>query len=158
MLIRFLADRPEAVPILASWFHDEWGRFDGRSRADIEAYLLEHISRGCLPVTFLLEAGSQIVGTVSLDASDLPPFYSVSSWLASLFVLPQARCQGIGTTLIHHAQQFALNRGLRPLYLWTTGSTRLYARCGWATVVRKDYHSHQVTVMQFRGNIGLDKR
>jgi GNAT superfamily N-acetyltransferase len=43
---------------------------------------------------------SNVIGTVSLDFSDLPSHDHLSPWLASLFVLPEARGQGTGTALI----------------------------------------------------------
>jgi GNAT superfamily N-acetyltransferase len=93
--------------MLAGWFHREWSTFDGRSVKVIEAQLAENLSRDSIPITFLAIEESILVGTVSLDLSDLPSHDHLSPWLASLFVLPAARGQGIGTDLIRHAQEFA---------------------------------------------------
>ena len=37
MEIRLLADAPDAIPVLAEWFHAEWHCYDGRCIAEIEA-------------------------------------------------------------------------------------------------------------------------
>jgi GNAT superfamily N-acetyltransferase len=150
MAILALADIPDAIPLLARWFHAEWHRFDGRSRQTIEAQLAENVSRDSIPITFLAQSHSEVVGTVSLDVSDLPAFDHLSPWLASLFVLPAARGAGIGTALVSHAQQFAASHEINPLYLWTPGSSRLYEKCGWTAFQRTEYNSHPITLMRFR--------
>lgn len=147
MTIRPLADFPERVPILARWFHAEWHDFDGRALPAIESQLCENLNRDRIPITFLALSGSELVGTVSLDLVDLPSFDHLSPWLASLYVLPEARRRGIGTALVQHAQRFALANAISPLYLWTSESTRLYEKCGWTILQRSTYNSHPVTLM-----------
>jgi GNAT superfamily N-acetyltransferase len=147
MTIIPLADRPEVVPLLARWFHDEWFCFDGRSLPSIEVQLAENLGRDCIPITFLAQHRSEVVGTVSLDLSDLPQFDHLLPWLASLYIVPTARDAGIGTALVLHAQQFATFHGISRLYLWTAGPTRLYEKCGWTVFQRADYNSHPITLM-----------
>jgi hypothetical protein len=81
VIIRPLADMPEAIPLLARWFYAEWHDFDGRSLASIEAQLVENLARDSIPITFLAQSGSELVGTASLDLSDLPLFEHLSHWL-----------------------------------------------------------------------------
>src|ERR1041385_6175472 len=131
MMICALAERPNAIPTLATWFQGEWSNFDGRTLTMIEAQLAENLNSDSIPITFLAIQESRVIGTVSLDLSDLPSHNHLSPWLASLFVLPEARGRGIGTALIYHAQEFAWSNGIRRLHLWTPGSTRLYERCAW---------------------------
>lgn len=150
MTIDFLADYPEAVPLLARWFHTEWSEFDGRSKAAIEAQLKDNLHADSIPTTFVARSESEIVGTVSLDLFDLPLFEHLSPWLSSLYVLPRFRGAGIGTALVRHAQLFAWERALSPLHLWTAGPTRLYERCGWTVVERATYNSRPITLMRFQ--------
>lgn len=149
IVITPLADNPGAVPLLARWFHAEWHSLDGRSQATIEAQLAENLGRDCIPITFLARAGSEVLGTVSVDLSDLPPFDHLSPWVASLYIVPAARGAGIGTALLRHAQQFATSRGIRRLYLWTPGSTHLYEECGWTVSEHIHYNSRPITLMHF---------
>jgi GNAT superfamily N-acetyltransferase len=146
--IRPLADFPQAVPLLAQWFHAEWHCFDARALAAIEAQLAQNFGRHSIPITFLAHAGSRITGTVSIDLSDLPPFDHLSPWLASLYVLPEERRTGIGTALVRHAQAFASCHAIRRLYLWTPGATSLYEKCGWTVSQRTLYNSKPITLMQ----------
>jgi GNAT superfamily N-acetyltransferase len=147
--IRSLADRPQAIPLLAGWFHDEWSSFDRRSCQDIKSQLTENLNRDAIPLTFLALQDSAVLGTVSLDLSDLPSHDHLSPWLASLFVPPEARGQGTGTALVRHAQDFARLNRIGPLYLWTPGSTRLYERCGWTEIERAFHGSRPITLMCF---------
>jgi len=143
-----LADRPAAIPLLASWFHREWSAFDGRPIPMIEAQLSENLSTESIPITFLALMDSTVVGAVSLDRSDLPSHGHLSPWLASLFVLPAMRERGIATAMVKHALGFAALQRVSSLYLWTPGSTRLYERCGWVEIERTSYGSRPITVMQ----------
>ena len=148
MQIRPLADMPEAIPTLAEWFHAEWHAFDGRSRGEIEAQLRDNLHRDSLPITFVVAEGTEVIGTVSLDLADLPPYDHLSPWLASLYVVPPRRRAGVGRLLVNHAAEFARQRGLSPLYLWTPGSTRMYAECGWEAIESATYAGRPITIMR----------
>ena len=91
MHIRLLADLPEAISTLAEWFHAEWHHYDGRSLAEIEAQLHDCLNRAWLPITFLALSDLEVIGTVTLDTSDLPAYDHLSPWLASLYVDPSRR-------------------------------------------------------------------
>jgi GNAT superfamily N-acetyltransferase len=148
MEIRLLADVPAAIPALAEWFHAEWHHYDGRSIAEIEAQLRDCLNRDALPITFLALSDSEVIGTVTLDTSDLLHYDHLSPWLASLYVLPSHRREGVGRALVMHLDAFALERGILPIYLWTPGSTRLYEECGWKVLCRDVYSGLSITLMR----------
>ncbi len=149
MTIRPLVDSPETIPLLAGWFHAEWHTFDGRSISAIEGQLAENLNLNSIPITFVARGDAGVLGTVSLDLSDLPGFDHFSPWLASLYVLPHARGKGIGSALIRHVQQFASSRGIGMVYLWTPSETRLYERCGWTCFQRATYNDRSITLMRW---------
>ena len=151
-----LAHVPWAIPLLAKWFNREWQRFDGRSTSEIESQLTENLNRDSIPITFVAGDDLTLLGTVSLDLSDLPSHDHLSPWLASLYVRPRARGAGVGSTLVRHLEQFAVSRGFGPLYLWTPGTTRLYERCGWTITQRTTCHFLPITLMQFSDGLGSD--
>lgn len=149
MLIQSLADRPEAISILAEWFFAEWHAFDGRSRAEIEVQLRGNLNRDCAPVTFLAVLGSKVIGTVSLDLLDLPAYDHLSPWLASLYVAPAFRRAGTGRALVTHLIAFAHAKEVACIHLWTPGSTRLYEQCGWRILEKTTYSGQPITIMRF---------
>src|SRR4051812_49146032 len=146
--IDFLADVPAAIPILAEWFHVEWNRFDGRSVAEITAQLQRCLNRASLPITFVAHSDSQVIGTVTLDTSDLPHYDHLAPWLASLYVLPSRRREGIGRALVEHVVSLAQHRRISPIYLWTPGSTRFYENCGWQFFCCDIYSGQPITLMR----------
>jgi GNAT superfamily N-acetyltransferase len=146
--IRLLTDVPAAIPVLAEWFHAEWHPYDGRSIAEIEVQLRDCLNRESLPITFLALDGTEVIGTVTLDTSDLPPYDHLSPWLASLYVVPSRRREGVGRALVEHLVAFALERGFSPIYLWTHGATRLYEECGWKVLCRDVYSGRTITLMR----------
>ena len=148
MEIRFLAETPDAIPVLAEWFHAEWHHYDGRCIAEIEAQLRDCLNRDSLPITFLAISDADVVGTVTLDTSDLPLYDHLSPWLASLYVVPSRRRAGVGRALVEHVVSFARDRQLLPLYLWTPGSTHLYEKCGWKVLCCDVYAGRPITLMR----------
>ena len=149
MTISPLVEVPHAIQRLAQWFYTEWHAFDNRSVAAIEAQLAQNLNLDCIPITFVAHTHGDLLGTVSLDMSDLPPFDHLSPWLASLYVQPEARSAGIGGALVRHVQQFASSHGISTMYLWTPGATRLYERCGWTVIEQTVYHRQRITLMRF---------
>lgn len=144
-----IANYPEVIPTLAQWFCDEWP-FEGRSRGAAAAQLRENLNRDRLPITWVCRDDGQVIGTVSLDLSDLPlPAYAhLSPWLASLYVIPSARGRGVGRALVNHLLDFARRGSISTIHLWTPGSTTMYEKCGWKVVGKATYAGHPITVMQ----------
>src|SRR5262245_27965706 len=148
MEIRPLADMPDSIAVLAEWFHAEWHHYDRRTVFQIEAQLRECLNRESLPITFLALRGADVVGTATLDTSDLPPYDDPPPWLASLYVLPSWRRVGVGRALVQLIVAFAKERELSPLYLWTPGSTRLYEDCGWKPLCCDIYAGRPITLIR----------
>jgi GNAT superfamily N-acetyltransferase len=146
-----LADVPAAIPTMAKWFYDEWHTFDGRSIDQITAQLSDNLNRHSLPITFVAHENLEIMGTVSLDISDLPEFDCYSPWLSSLYVHEGHRGKGVASTLVSHLKHFACSGGVTPLYLWTPGSTSLYERLGWFEISRRSYRYKDITIMSYAG-------
>jgi GNAT superfamily N-acetyltransferase len=149
MQIEPLANCPEAISTLAQWICDEWP-YEGRTRGEIETQLRENLNRDRLPITWIARSGEDVIGTVSLDLSDLPlPAYAeLSPWLASLYVIAPARGRGVGLALVNHALDFARSRSIATVYLWTPGSTKLYEKCGWKIFGASSYADRPITLMQ----------
>lgn len=91
----YLADHPEAVPLLAAWHHAEWAPIiRDWPLALAEAELASHRGRSEIPTTLLAFEGDRLVGSASLLAEDMPDFPALTPWLASVFVVPDRRGAG----------------------------------------------------------------
>jgi predicted N-acetyltransferase YhbS len=146
--IESLADHPEALPQLAAWHHAEWGFLHpGGTVAEVEAELRGHLDPGRIPVTFVALIGDEVVGSASLIAHDLPERPDLGPWLASLYVAPEHRRQGIGAALAARVVEEAVRLGIQMLYLFTFDQENYYARLGWQRRVSETCHGHPVMVM-----------
>ena len=149
-----LSNRPKVIPTLAQWFHGEWSSFDGRSMEMVAQQLQANLNRETIPITFLAVAGTELMGTISIEVSDLPPRDDLSPWLASLYVAPAFRRAGVGSALVRHVLDFARTRDLPELYLWTPGSPEFYERRGWTVFDHMQYADQPITLMRWAANFG----
>ena len=128
----YLSDHPEAAPLLARWHWEEWAAIvPGWTEAEALAELRTHTGRRQLPTTIVVHVGAELAGSASLLAEDLPDFPPVVPWLASVYVRPEWRGQGLGAALARRVLHEAAALGFPRAYLFTTGQAAWYARMGW---------------------------
>ncbi len=121
---------------LARWHHAEWAAlYAGWSEDDAFAELQAHAAHeGVLPSTLLaLADDGALLGSVSLVAEDSPELVAFPGpWLASLFVMPEARGRGLGEVLVRALVARAAAAGIPRLRLFTPQHRAFYERLGWA--------------------------
>jgi GNAT superfamily N-acetyltransferase len=59
------------------------------------------------------------VATAALKIREMETHPQYEHWLGNVYVLPEFRAQGIGTTVIERAKHEAKRIGIRDLYLYT---------------------------------------
>ena len=91
--------------------------------------------------------GETPVGTASLIADDMSIRRELSPWLASVFVVPEYRGQGIASTLVRRVEAEATASGFERFYLYTPDQQALYRRLGWQNEENVEYRREHVTVM-----------
>lgn len=144
----WLADRPQFVPRLAALHHAQWSWIDPEWTLDeAHADLAAHTAGSAVPTTRVALVDGDLAGSVGLLANDHSRIRRWSPWLASLLVLPEFRCRGIGAMLVHEAVAIAARLGIEHLYLYTDDAAAFYARLGWAMVERVDLEGSPVDVM-----------
>ena len=85
-----------------------------------------------MPTTLVAMQGEEAIGSVSLVDEDAPEFRGVGdAWLASLFVKPASRGQGIGAALVRACVALAAIERVPRLWLFTPEHADFYARLGW---------------------------
>jgi predicted N-acetyltransferase YhbS len=148
MHIDYLADHPDAAPLLAAWHHDEWkDLLPGWTHEQALAELRSHTGRRQIPTTFVAVDQGRVVGSASLLTADLDGWEHLSPWVASVYVTPERRGMGIGRRLIARAVQEAAALGVPEVYLFTAGQETYYARLGWSPLTRTRHHAHEVLIM-----------
>jgi GNAT superfamily N-acetyltransferase len=146
--ITYLADAPHWVPTLARWFYAQW--WDLHPGSTPERYL-ESVGRrlnvGAIPTAFVALAGQTLVGSASLVSQDLETHPHLSPWLASVYVHPDYRRQGIGSMLVQRVVAEARDLRVERLYLFTPDKGAFYARLGWRLIERPELNGQPVDLM-----------
>lgn len=148
--LHYLADRPDAVPLVAGWLYDEWGHHNpANSLASVEAGLAAELSRDVLPIQVVAVLDGAVVGTAALKLHELRErFPELQNWLGSVYVSQAARGRGIAGALVQHVEQLAIDRGIRALHLQTERlDGGLYARLGYEPFERIEHRGLAVLVM-----------
>lgn len=114
-------------------------QFPDWSVADACAELRAHAGSDGIPGTWVAIDGPHWQGSVSLLHEDHPRIHGLTPWLASLYVRPRARGQGLGAALVAHARAVAEASGVARLYLYCAPELApWYARLGWQLHAKLD--------------------
>jgi predicted N-acetyltransferase YhbS len=147
--IEYLADHPEAVPLLADWHHAQWkDLLSGWTHEQAEADLRGHTGGRQVPTTMVALARDRVIGSASLLVADLDGWEQLSPWVASVYVLPEWRGKGIGRQLVTRAVEEGTALGFTSLYLWTAGQRTFYERLGWEDLATAPLGLVTVAVMR----------
>ena len=146
----YLADHREFLAQLSEWHHAEWGYI--RPGDTVEARL-KRLEAECghlgIPTTIIAVENGELFGSVMLLEEDMDTHKELSPWLASLFVTPQRRRQGIGVALVRRLITEAHNLGIKRLYLYTPSEERFYKKLGWSVLERTQYAGKPAVVMAY---------
>ena len=129
MNIELLADRSELIPQLAQLHFQEWGPL--RPGETLERRMLRlrgTCGRAGIPMAVVATDGPTLCGSAILIGADMDTRPELSPWLAGVFVVPEFRRRGIGTSLVEHITNRAGALGVPTLYLYTPSAETLYSR------------------------------
>ena len=150
MRIEYLADRPEALPILAQWQHQEWGWLRPGDTLEKRMARLEGMAkRDRIPVTVVAMEGNEVLGSASLIEHDMETRMELTPWLAGVFVGEPYRRRGIGAELVRRIMNEAKKFNVSLLYLYTVQSENFYAALGWKLLERTSYREQNVVIMTY---------
>jgi GNAT superfamily N-acetyltransferase len=112
-----------------------WWRDKGVSLQHITARVQESIRSTGVPLTLVAHQGDRFRGTASLIASDMDQRPQYTPWVAAVWVDPEHRGLGVGSSLVAAAAQAAFEQGAERVYLCATGdNSRFYEKQGWITI------------------------
>ncbi len=143
-----LVERPDLAAQVAAWGFAEWGHLNPRETLAQRVIRIEgKMNLDRVPVAFAaLGEDDGIVGTASLIFDDLEGDPR-NPWLASVFVAPAYRKQGIASALVRAVEDTARRLGYARLYLFTSTAPDLYAGLGWRPLERRAYRGEHIQVM-----------
>ncbi len=152
--LEFLADHPHLAEPLARLHHAEWGALYAPfwTLEEAVAEVQDHACRRTVPTTLVACEGAELRGSIALLEEELPPdfppeYQHLGPWLASLYVLPPFRQQGLGRQLVRALEAFAWEQGFRQLYLLTEGQASYYEPLGWTRHAEVCHHGQPVFLL-----------
>jgi GNAT superfamily N-acetyltransferase len=119
--------------LTAEWAPPGWKLPDGHAEREIEIWR-EELGNENWRAEVAVDSDGSIVGVIGTDAEHV----------ASLFVEPRLHGQGLGTTLLGHAEEWIRAGGFdRATLNVLEGSPaiRLYERCGWTRTRHRDHYA-----------------
>jgi GNAT superfamily N-acetyltransferase len=144
-----LTANSEALRSAARWRHEAFLQEDGFSIADSEAQLVKLAMDPKGPETALIALIDEApAGICLLVLHEIEPAQDLSPWLASLYVAPQFRGQGVARRLVRAIEDHARRNGVARLHLYTVDAAELYRKCGWAIVERFSSKDVELTLMK----------
>jgi len=151
MQIERLSQHKDCIKQLSRWHFDQWGQLTGAHTFDEYVRVLEDsATNGNLPMVLVAIVDGMLAGSATLLTCDLPIRNHLSPWLGQLFVAPQYRSNGIGSSLVRAATVEARSIGYGQLYLYTSGTLPLfYERLGWSVLEKVDYLGKERSVLYY---------
>jgi GNAT superfamily N-acetyltransferase len=150
MRFALLADYPDAIPQIASWYFDEWGYLHPDSGLkDMQSKLQGSLNHDELPLLILAFENEEIMGVAQLKFHEMDIYPEKEHWLGGVYV-PVEHCgKGIATQLIRQALRIARSLGIPALFLQTENlDGGLYTNLGWVPVDQAKNCGVDVLVME----------
>lgn len=111
-----------------------------------------YLNEDFIPSTYIAK-DDVLLGSAAIVSRDMETEPQLTPWLASVFVRPEARKQGIGRQLVLHVMKQARKQGIDFLYLYTPDQESFYLKLGWSTIAKREYQGHDVTIMKVKLNV-----
>jgi len=148
--IEHLADHPLGIPVLATWVQQEWGHLTPNVTYEMRvAGFTKMTEIHTIPEAFVAVENTTPVGMASLVEHDMLARMELTPWLAAVYVAPEFRNRGVGSSLVQTAMQEARVLALDRLYLFTPDQIHFYRRLGWQPLERVSYRGERVTIMVY---------
>ena len=145
--VHSMAGHAEWVEVCAAWWHAQWGEWMGytpeSARDAITALTLPGKQAALIALLDGIPAGS-----VFLIDNDLESRPELTPWLAGLFVLPEARRQGVGEALVSAVLAHATSIGYETVFLYSAIGG-FYRRLGWESRETLILHELEHEIMSY---------
>ncbi|MCG6871230.1 MAG: GNAT family N-acetyltransferase [Gammaproteobacteria bacterium] len=152
MKFTLLADRPEAVPLVAGWYFGAWGHLvEGETREKaVERVGRVGLGRDQMPYILLAVEGEEVIGAAHLKYREMEELFPEKEhWLGGVYVAASHRGRGVASRLVEEIARRAPACGVQTLYLQTEAlDGGLYHRLGWQPLIRVHHHGLDVLVME----------
>lgn len=133
--IGFLADYPDTIPTLVTWFRAQWpDYFADWSPEEMAQDFLEDCSRDRLPIRLVAFVANELAGTIILREQGSETLSEFQPELGGLYVAASQRGCGVGTELVRAGMQLAHAQGYETVFATTVAAANILERLGWEFV------------------------
>ena len=143
-----IAERPDLAEVVAAWILLSFGHDENNTLEQIHEEVAGSTSVVGPPQVFVLLIEGEPFGTASLVAHDLDERPQLTPWLASVYVVPDARGRGYAGYLIKAVEAASRAASIATLWLYTSTAERVYQRAGWNTVEVFDRKGRPTSIMR----------
>ncbi|NQV96434.1 MAG: GNAT family N-acetyltransferase [Acidimicrobiaceae bacterium] len=150
--VKPLALFPQHWQQAAEWAYAAWHHEfpDDTVHTYLDQYALAASNSGrLLEIHGAITAQDELlaIGTL-VDDDDLPGATEPGPWLAAVYVTPNARQSGIGSTIVQHIVDRSCELGYSSLFLYTENQQDWYREKGWVRVRETLLNNLAHTVMR----------
>ena len=140
---------------LAAWHVREWAHvFPDWDETVARFEFAEQLQTDGLPATWLAFKDNQLIGSISALLEDAPEMNDIAGpWLASFYIVPECRGQGVAQALMASAAQSVQALGYAQWSLFTAHHQAFYAKHGWTLFEYRHLHGERVAVMVQERNL-----
>jgi len=143
----YLADHPNALPVIEEWFKSEWPDWYGpEGPGDARSDLLSYATRDALPVGVVGFVGDAPVGLVVLKATSISGRPDLAPWASTGLVHSDYRRRGFGAKLLSALEEVAVELGYDSIYCGTAAAALLLERSGWTYVEHSEAEGQHLAV------------
>lgn len=145
-----LADRPDAVPLIAKWYFNQWGYLNPAATMEkVAARLFASMNRDTIPLVMLAVLDDEVIGSAELKYREMTIYPEKEHWLGGVFVVSEHRGKGVAARLIDAVVNSARVLGVDVLHIQTERlDGGLYHKLGWLRTEQICYRGLDVLVME----------
>jgi GNAT superfamily N-acetyltransferase len=150
VLFSLLAEHPEAVDTVATWYFNQWGYQNPEESIDtVRHEVARYDSRDSAPMIVLVYSAGELVGAAELKRHEMPMFPQFEYWIGGVYVEAASRGNGIAKQLVRHVMERARQANIAELYLQTEALRGgIYSELGFKPVERVASKGKPVLVMR----------
>jgi len=150
MDLEFLANKENAIPVLARWYFEEWGHLEkGNTLDKVTEKLHGYLNTDKIPLIVLAVERGEILGAAQLKYREMDIYPEKEHWLGGVYVSKNHRGNKLAEQIIRKVVSIAGKLDVHKLYLQTENlSGGLYTRLGWRPIEQVNYRGLDVLVME----------
>jgi GNAT superfamily N-acetyltransferase len=149
-----LRERPDFSSAVADRVWRAWWKDFGYPLTYIAGLVADNLKSEEIPCAFVAHQGDKFLGTTSVIWSDMEERPAYAPWVAAVWVEPDYRSQGLGSSLVAAAAQRVFSCGYETAYLCASRTKQqFYEKRGWS-IIEENVGQRQLSIL----TLGNDSR